>query len=93
MKIAHIIAALAFTLLSSGCTYYGKTGKTRFTPLGAEAQEVIDTVAHDVKKCTGRHKTCKKKTSHDGYEESKIKSMTNEEFIKYVEKQKAKSKK
>jgi hypothetical protein len=75
-----------------GCTYNAKTKKTRFTPLGAGPHEIIDTVARDVKECSsGSSDSCKTKTAHDGYEESKFKSMTNEELDDYVKKMKLKN--
>lgn len=77
-------------LLFAGCTYNSKTNETRFTPLGAGTHELIDVAVKDVKECAGR--SCETKTAHDGYEESKIKSMSNEELEAYVKKQKSKQK-
>lgn len=78
-------------LLMVGCTYDAKTKKTRFTPLGAGPHEMIDTIVSDVKECAiERDNICETKTAHDDYEESKIKSMTSEEFDEYVKKQQEK---
>ena len=79
---------IATLLVCSACSYNSRTGKTRFTPLGPGVHEIIDTVVSDVSECAGRDKACEKTTSQDGYEESRVKAMTTEEFTEYVEQQK-----
>jgi len=87
MKKNIALATLA-SLLMTSCTYYSKTNETKFTPLGAAPHELIDTVVHDVKECAqDSDNTCATKTGHDGYDASKIKSMSNEELVAYVKKQ------
>jgi len=79
---------LAFALAATACTYNHKTGEARFTPLGPQAHEIIDTVIHDSKECAGPNAECKTVTNHDGYEQAKVKSMTNRELEEYAAKKK-----
>lgn len=84
----YIALAILASLLMTSCTYYSKTNETKFTPLGAGPHELIDTVVHDVKECAqDSDNPCATKTGHDGYDASKIKSMSNEELVAYVKKQ------
>ncbi len=86
------IALLCLSLTMFGCTYNSKTHETRFTPLGAEVHEFAETAATGVKECgVANSKGCETKTSHDDYEQSKLKSMSNEELEEYV-KNKSKAK-
>ncbi len=91
MQYIRLLVTVSSVVLScTSCAFNSTTGKTTFTPLGAgvhEVHELIGTLAHDIKKCTGDDAVCKKKTSYDGYEESKLKAMSNEELLDYVEKQ------
>jgi len=70
-----------------GCTYNSKTHETHFTPFGAEVHEFADTAVSGIKECgLANSKGCETKTSHDDYEQSKIKSMSNEELEEHLKK-------
>lgn len=88
MKYLATFTVICHSFLMASCTYDAKTNKTSFTPLGAGPHEMIDVIAHDVKECM--NSSCETKTSHDDYEESKLKSMSNEELDEYIKKQKSK---
>ena len=90
-----VLLTCLFSLVTA-CSYNTTTQKTHFMLLGLPTQELIEgaaVAAHDIKECAGGGSdTCKTKTAHDGYEESKIKSMNNEELAEYVKKHNKKTK-
>lgn len=91
MKYCAAITIICQSLLIASCAYNAKTNEPHFTPLGTAPHnmyEMIGVIAHDVKECL--HNSCETKTAHDGHEESKFKSMSNEELEAHIKKQKAK---
>ena len=87
------IVLLCLSLTIVGCTYNSKTHETQFTPFGAEVHEFAETAASGIKECgLANDKGCETKTSHDDYEQSKRKTMSNEELEAHVKKQQEKSK-
>ncbi len=83
---------LLLPLVIGGCTYNAKTHKTSFTPFGAPVHEMAETIASDVKECgVTNSKGCTIKTASDGYEQSKIGAMSNEELDAHIQRLKKKN--
>lgn len=81
MKIAFLV--LLFVLGASGCSYNTKTGETKFDPFSYE-KSLINDAKRASSGCSQDGKDCRKRTSHENYEASKIKAMSNEELEIYA---------
>lgn len=83
----RLILLLLFSYIFLGCSYNANTHKASITSFVDPVYELAETVAKDIKECgVANSNGCEITTSNDGYDQSKIKAMSNEELEEHVQK-------